>query len=281
MLNRQTILDTAQRLIDNNLIPAAENILKDNGIKASIRNGKIIEQDDVTEQFLDKFITNHKEMLSLKDDIRKLSRTDDEVLIIGPTGTGKEILANALHGKREGKFQTCNAAGLPEHLIESELFGHVRGAFTGAMTDKIGLVMKAKGGTFFLDEVGDLPLAAQTKLLRTIQEKEIRKVGGSDDETITCRFVFATNKDIRKMVDQGLFRLDLYARISTFELRTLPLHERLDDQQLIIQSIEHGKEFLIAYNNRPQPYENLNTDFNVRSLQQHIKRFKVLGKLPV
>lgn len=282
---QQKALEAAQRLLENNLLEAAQSMLDSAGLKHIIKNGRIISEDDVTEDYLDKFITVNTFMLEVKKDIRKLTSVDDPVLIIGPTGTGKELLANALHGKRTGKFQSCNAAGLPENLVESELFGHVRGAFTGAHELKHGLITRAKNGTFFLDEIGELPLEAQAKLLRVIQDRKLRKVGGSEDEDVSCRFVFATNKDIRQMCEQGKFRLDLYARISTFELRTLGLSSRPEDIEPIVKSYEGGKELwdkiqFIQSEKTGQPIPMMDLSFNVRSIQQHIKRYKILGKLP-
>ena len=198
---------------------------------------------------------------------------------MGETGTGKELIARALHGEKAGEFYGINCAGLPETLVESELFGHKQGAFTGATKDKIGLMKLAANGTLFLDEVGELPLLAQAKLLRAIQERKIRKVGGDQSEDINCRIVCATNRDIRDMCDKGQFRVDLYARISTFEIFIPPLRDRLDDVPLIIKSLEGGEEFTESYfecQNAPP----LDITLNVRSLQKHVERFKVLGKLP-
>lgn len=270
-------LNAIQLLIDNGLLDVAQMQLKENGIKAIIKDGRIIDESDSTELWLEKFITVDKNMMSLKDDVRKLAKVNDEVLIVGPTGTGKELIANALHGKREGQFVSCNAAGLPENLVESELFGHARGAFTGAHTDKVGLITYAKDGTFFLDEIGELPMEAQAKLLRAIQLKKTRAVGSNVDKDSTCRFVFATNRDLHAMVKAGQFRADLLARISTFELHTLGLVDRQCDIEPILRSLPSGSNLI---NNRPKMVEWPPTEFNVRSLQQWVRRFTVLGKLP-
>lgn len=280
--DRVKALIAAQLLLDNGLDKAAEQQLLKAGISAVIRNGKIIDESDTTETTLASFITANKAMLELKDDVRKLSRTDHAVLITGETGTGKEILAKALHGKRQGKIITCNAAGLPENLVESLLFGHIRGAFTGAISDKIGYMTAAKNGTFFLDEIGELPLPAQAKLLRAIQQKVIQRVGDAADTEINCRFVFATNKNLCKMCESGMFRPDLYARIATFELATLPLRSREEDVKLILESMEGGKKFCEAYYsiNAPNANNPMDLSFNVRSLEQYVARYNVLGKLP-
>lgn len=276
--DKVSCLKAVELMISNGLTDLATSILKENGIKAIIKDGRIIDDSDATEPWLEKFVTVDKDMLSIKDDVRKLAKCEDEVLIIGPTGTGKELLAQALHGTRDAKaFVACNASGLPDSLIESELFGHVRGAFTGAHADKVGLIRFAKGGTFFLDEVGELPLEAQAKLLRAIQSRKIRRVGSNEDLDVECRFVFATNRDLHGMVKKDQFRADLLARISTFELRTKALADRPGDVRTILQSMNGGIDLIKAMDGRPFPL----TEFNVRSLQQWVKRFKVLGKLPV
>lgn len=274
--DKETAIKAIELLIANNMVDMAEMQLKENGIKAVIKNGRLIDEQDVCEVYLDRFITVTQSMIDLKSDIRKLSTVNDEVLITGPTGTGKEILANALHGKRDGKFIACNASGLPEMLIESELFGHVRGAFTGAHADKTGLIRFATDGTFFLDEIGELPLEAQAKLLRAIQNRKIRKVGATEDLDVECRFVFATNRDLFKMVAEGKFRADLLARISTFTIETLSLTDRPNDIIPIIKSMPHGDRFMVAMNGNQFP----EAIFNVRTLEQWVKRHKVLGKLP-
>lgn len=269
----ETALMVAQRLLDSNAGAAAQKLLDDNKVKYVIKNGKIINANDTTEVWLDRFITENAKMLELKGVVRKLAKIDDEVLIQGPTGTGKELIAHALHGTRSGLFRALNCAGLPEHLIESELFGHVRGAFTGATSDKIGLMINAKEGTLFLDEIGELPLLAQGKLLRVLQDKKIRRVGDVEDKDISCRFVFATNRDIKQMCKDNTFRIDLYARISTFELHTLPLNERPEDVVPILKSLG-GEKFISSMNG-----VTLDTPFNCRSLEQYVKRYNVFGKI--
>lgn len=239
---------------------------------------------DSTEAFLERFITVNEEMLLLKQDVAKLALLDSDkdqlltILISGPTGTGKEILARALHGDRPGEFVALNCAGLPTELVESELFGHVKGAFTGAIEPKKGLMKVANKGTIFLDEIGELPLQVQSKLLRVIQEREIRPVGSNLTEKVSCRVVCATHRNLRLLCDHERFRIDLYARISTFELHTTALEHRKDDIEHIISAMEGGKEFLT---NVPKALiEKIDLSMNVRSLQQAIKRYTVLNKLP-
>lgn len=232
-----------------------------------------------TDLQLKKFITVDPETLKMKEDVHKLAKCEYPILIIGETGTGKEIIARAMIGEREGYTVCVNCAGLPETLIESELFGYVRGAFTGAMGDRQGLLAEAKNGVVFLDEIGEMPIAMQSKLLRAIQEKQIRRVGGTKEEPITCKIVCATNKDLNDMVEQGKFRQDLYARISTFEIDIKPLRHRECDIIPIIRSIKCGDKFLEALSKAGKHHTSLNLKHNVRSLQQYVNRFEVLGRV--
>lgn len=230
------------------------------------------------EQHLERFITIDPETIDMKADALKIMMTPHEVLITGETGTGKEIIAKSMIGKLGGEIKAINCGALPENLIESELFGYVRGAFTDAKGDKDGLCIAANNGVMFLDEIGDLPLMAQGKLLRAIQEKRIRPVGSVVDLPINCRFVCATHKDIRGMVESGHFRRDLYARISTLELHIKPLRERRCDVIPIVQTIQGHERLLQDYR---QLLENADLDLslNVRSLQQYVTRYQVLGRL--
>jgi len=240
-----------------------------------------------TEEWLAKLITKDARMLTLKDDVRKLAAVNDSVLVIGESGTGKELVARSLHGGRKGKFIALNCAGMPEHLIESELFGHEVGAFTGAIKAKAGLFKEAADGTVFLDEIGELPLPLQAKLLRVLQEKVIRKVGGNIDEKINCRFVAATHQNLDECVAKNKFRLDLYYRLATFVLRTEPIGARLDDVPDIVKA-------LVGTTTKPTDYslseEVYTVEFwkkqaeakllvgNVRSVQSIIRRLQVLGR---
>lgn len=228
------------------------------------------------ELHLKKFVTVHEETLKMKDNARKMAKTDHDVLITGETGTGKEIIAKSMIGERQGFIKSVNCAGLPEELIESELFGHVKGAFTGAGHDKQGLMTAAENGILFMDEVGELPLQVQAKLLRALQEKKIRKVGANVEEDISCKFVCATHRNLKEMVENGLFRKDLYARISTLELDILPLRDRLCDLVPITESLPESKKFLETHT-ADLKVGNLDISLNVRSLQQHVIRFNVLG----
>ncbi len=164
--------------------------------------------------------------------VRKVAAFKTTVLVLGESGVGKELISRALHGfspRAEGPFVAVNCGAIPETLLESELFGHVKGAFTDASADKIGLFEEAQGGTLFLDEVGEMPLSLQVKLLRALQEEEIRRVGDSKSIGIDVRVVAATSRPLEQMVEEGTFRQDLYYRLNVMPIEIPPLRERRDD----------------------------------------------------
>jgi transcriptional regulator with GAF, ATPase, and Fis domain len=225
-----------------------------------------------TDLTLGTFLTQDAEMLELKKQVKILAPLPDIVLITGPTGTGKEIIARALHGSRSGKFVDLNCGGLNHELLASELFGHVRGSFTGAVEDKVGLFKAAIKGTIFLDEIGELPLTMQSTLLRVLEEGKVRQVGSNVNTNIkNTRIVLATNKCIPDMVEQGLFRADLMYRINTFELKTKPLCHRPDDVKLICDMIE--PKFPLGL------LDTVHLDGNVRELLHIIRKWQVLGSI--
>lgn len=171
-------------------------------------------------------------MEQLRDMIARVARSQAPVHIYGESGTGKELVARMIHecgARHEGPFVAVNCGAIPTELMESELFGHKRGSFTGAVADKTGLIQSAEGGTLFLDEVADLPLHMQVKLLRVVQEKSVRPVGAAREETVDVRILSATHKNLADLVAQGLFREDLFYRINVIELRVAALRERSGD----------------------------------------------------
>jgi two-component system response regulator PilR (NtrC family) len=179
-------------------------------------------------------------MEQLRDMIARVARSQAPVHISGESGTGKELVARMIHesgARREGPFVAVNCGAIPTELMESELFGHRRGSFTGAIADKKGLVQSAEGGTLFLDEVADLPLHMQVKLLRVVQEKTVRPVGEAREETVDVRILSATHKSLAELVAQGLFREDLFYRINVIELRVPTLRERVADIPEIAEAI--------------------------------------------
>jgi two-component system response regulator GlrR len=177
-------------------------------------------------------------MQRLFQQVAQVADSDATILLTGETGTGKEVLARVIHTnsrRSKGPFVAINCAAIPETLFESELFGHIRGAFTSAMAAKKGFFQSATGGTLFLDEIGEMPLSMQVKLLRAVQEREIREVGADYTMKVDVRIIAATNKDLGDAVKAGTFRHDLYYRISVVPLAIPPLRERKDDIPLLAQ----------------------------------------------
>ncbi len=272
-MSREAHIKIIEAFITDQNMPVARHYDAKNNV------GYFKEKESPHLLWLDKFITKHPDLLKLKEDVSKLVHIKDSVLILGETGTGKELIAHALHGgKPESKFIPINCAGLPEHLIESELFGHVKGSFSGAIKDKEGLIKAAAGGTLFLDEIGELGMTLQAKLLRVLQDKRIRAVGSEVTEDVDFRLVCATHRNLRQMVVKGLFRQDLYARLKTFELHTLNLKERPDDIPLIIRA-EDEKFPSDKVDWQSLLRNDLLLD-NVRSLQSIVRRWQVMNELP-
>ncbi|MCO6512254.1 MAG: sigma-54-dependent Fis family transcriptional regulator [Aridibacter famidurans] len=228
-----------------------------------------------------------KAMQEIYELIENVADSDANILILGESGTGKEVIANAIHYKssRSGQpFVKVNCSALPKELIESQLFGHVKGAFTGANKDKIGLIGKAKGGSLLLDEIGEMPLDLQPKLLRVLQEKRYYRVGSETPVSADFRLITSTNRDPEKAIEAGDLREDLYYRINTIEIRIPPLRERVDDIPMLaehflkIYSDKYGREFKSFSNDA---YERLlESDWrgNVRELQHVIERAVLMNK---
>jgi two-component system response regulator PilR (NtrC family) len=218
---------------------------------------------------------------TLRDMIDKVAQSQAPVHISGESGTGKELVARLIHDsgpRAEGPFVPVNCGAIPAELVESEFFGHRRGAFTGAVSDKAGLVQSARNGTLFLDEIADLPLAMQVKLLRVIQEKKVRPVGASQEEAVDIRILSATHRNLAKMVAAGEFREDLFYRINVIELRVPALRDRGED---ILLLAEHVLEKLGAPGALDQNARSalLDYDFpgNVRELENMLERAVTLS----
>ncbi|OZG71481.1 sigma-54-dependent Fis family transcriptional regulator [Hahella sp. CCB-MM4] len=187
-----------------------------------------------------KLLGHSKAMERLRGQIRKLARSQAPIYISGESGSGKEMVARSIHeqgSRSNGPFVPVNCGAIPSELMESEFFGHKKGAFTGAVENKEGLFKAADGGTLFLDEVADLPLTMQVKLLRAIQEKAVRPVGEQKETAVDVRILSATHKDLHQLVDEGLFRQDLFYRINVIELKVPSLRERIEDIELLSEHI--------------------------------------------
>lgn len=223
----------------------------------------------------DAFKSNDPDTIKVRDRAIKLAPLSDPVLVRGASGTGKELLAQILHGARSGNFVAINVTAVTESLFESELFGHTKGSFTGAITDRAGLVAHANNGTLFFDEIGDMPLTLQPKILRLIQTRRFRMVGGNVDQMMNCRIVCATHSNLEKLVEAGLFRLDLYYRIKPFQLFVKPLAQRLDDMGLFIKD-----EALLNKLKYLATVEKHNfLPGNVRELEGIVRNWEVFGEI--
>ncbi len=196
----------------------------------------ILERQATVEGAFEQLVGTSREMQDVFRRLKLAADSDVAVLITGESGTGKELAAQAIHARsarRDRPFLAINCSALPETLLESELFGHVKGAFTGAVQDKLGLFEAAQGGTLFLDEIGDVSPAVQVKLLRVLQEREVRRVGDSRTRAVDIRLVTATNRDLKQLMTEGRIREDFYYRIHVFEIRLPPLRKRKEDIPLL------------------------------------------------
>lgn len=225
-------------------------------------------------------------ILQIKEMIEKVAPTEARVLITGPNGTGKELVAHWLHQKSDrssGPMIEVNCAAIPSELIESELFGHVKGAFTSANKDRAGKFEAANGGTIFLDEVGDMSLSAQAKVLRALQENKVQRVGSDRDIKVDVRVVTATNKNLKKEIEEGNFREDLYHRLAVILIKVPSLNDRREDIPLLVDyfsekiSTEHGtskKKFSSKAIKLLQEYDWTG---NIRELRNVVERLIILG----
>ena len=187
---------------------------------------------------LDQIVGQSKQMKDVFAKIQRAAPVDSTVLILGESGTGKELVAQALHHnspRKKGPFVAVNCAAVPATLVESELFGHVRGAFTGATDRRMGRFEQADGGTLFIDEIGDFELGLQAKLLRVLETLTVTPVGGHEDRKVNVRVLAATSRDIRKMVEEGTFREDLFYRLNVVTITLPPLRERPDDIPILVE----------------------------------------------
>ncbi len=225
-------------------------------------------------------------MLSLAEQIDRLKDVDTTVMITGESGVGKELVARALHElspRRGRRFEAINCAAIPEHLLESQLFGHVRGAFTDAKADRKGLFALAGDGTVFLDELGELPIGLQGKILRVLQERVVVPLGASEAVKVDARIITATNRDLLAEVERKNFRADLYFRVSVVEIRVPPLRERREDIPLLVKSFvtkmaeRYHRDLALDDGGTIDRLTRYDWPGNVRELQNRVERAVVLS----
>ena len=245
------------------------------------RENRLLRSELKKSYSFENIVGNSPSMHAVFDLIQRVAQTKTNIMILGESGTGKELVAHAIHrnsAQSEAPFVVINCAAVPESLFESELFGHKKGAFTGAISDKIGILEQADSGTLFLDEVGDIPLAIQVKLLRAIQQRVFRPLGATEDVTVDVRFICATNKDLEQLIGQSLFREDLYYRLNVIQIKLPSLRERREDIPALANHFLQKFNFSMGKNIKNISKEALDLliayDFpgNVRELENTIER---------
>ena len=264
-----------------------------NRLLNTVRNALDKKQLVVENKILKKKVSKNYEMIGeseaishIKTMIDKVAQTDARVLITGPNGTGKELVAHQLHENSNRAQQAIievNCAAIPSELIESELFGHVKGAFTSAVKDRAGKFEAANGGTIFLDEIGDMSLSAQAKVLRALQENLIQRVGADKDIKVDVRVIAATNKDLKTEIAEGRFREDLYHRLAVILIKVPALNDRRDDIPMLIShfaskiSEEQGSSVKIFSKQAIQLLQEYDWTGNIRELRNVVERLIILG----
>jgi len=259
--------------------------------RRSLEHLQLIEENRVLRSSLDEkygfenIIGRSGSLLYVLDMAVRAAQTDATVVIHGETGTGKELLAKAVHfnsRRRELPFITINCGAIPKDLLESELFGHVKGSFTGAIAHRKGKVESADGGTLFLDEIGEMPLELQVKLLRLVQQGEIEKVGAPETSIVNVRVIAATHRNLLAMIEDGTFREDLYYRLSVIPLELPPLRERIEDIPQLVQHFfskakrKHGREDVVLPISLLPHFSNYRWPGNIRELENIVERLVVL-----
>ncbi len=268
-----------------------------NRLLNTVRNALDKKELVVENKLLKKKVSKKYEMIGeseaishIKAIIEKVAPTDARVFITGPNGTGKELVAHWIHEKSErikGPMVEVNCAAIPSELIESELFGHVKGSFTGANKDRAGKFEAANGGTIFLDEIGDMSLSAQAKVLRALQENTISRVGSDKDIKVNVRVVAATNKDLKKEISEGNFREDLYHRLAVILIKVPALNERREDIPLLIEffaeqiASEQGTAVKSFSDQAIKLLQNYEWTGNIRELRNVVERLIILGEKEV
>jgi two-component system response regulator AtoC len=256
-------------------------------LKSLIKENQYLREKLSNKYNFSNIIGKNRKMLELFDLVKDIAKTNSTVLITGESGTGKELIANAIHfnsDRIKKPFVKVNCAVLAENLLESELFGHVKGAFTGAIRDKMGRFELANGGTIFLDEIGDISPNMQLKLLRVLQEGEFEHVGGTETLKVDVRIIAATNQNLEEMMKKGKFRQDLYYRLNVIPLEVPPLRERFDDIPLLVThfltkfSNQFNKNIEAISDEALNALQNYSWQGNIRELENLIERAVVLNK---
>jgi two-component system nitrogen regulation response regulator NtrX len=299
MISGHANIETAVQALKNGAFDFIEKPLDLNRILVTIRNAKekvnLVAATTVLKSTVKKFkgdaiIGDSAEICSIKSMIEKVAPSDARVLITGENGTGKELVARALHensNRRKALFVEVNCAAIPGELIESELFGHEKGAFTSAVKDKKGKFELASGGTLFLDEIGDMSLSAQAKVLRALQENVIQRVGGERSISIDCRILAATNKDLQKEIAAGNFREDLYHRLAVIVVHVPSLNDRRDDIPLLAEHFmtivceEHGIARKSFSKEALDVLKSIDWTGNIRELRNIVERLIILGETQI
>jgi two-component system, NtrC family, nitrogen regulation response regulator NtrX len=232
-------------------------------------------------------VGNSPAIQEVKNTIEKVAPTDARVLITGPNGTGKELVAHWLHTKSnraQAPFIAVNCAAIPAELIESELFGHEKGAFTSAVKQRMGKFEQATGGTLFLDEIGDMSLSAQSKVLRALQEHKVTRVGGDKDIKVDVRVLAATNKDLKKEIEEGRFREDLYHRLSVILIQVPALKDRVEDIPELVEkflddiALDYGTAKKAIHADAIKELQKFSWTGNIRELRNVVERLVILGE---
>ncbi len=256
-------------------------------LKSLIKENQYLREKLSQKYNFNNIIGKNRKMLELFDLIKDIAKTNSTVLITGESGTGKELIANAIHfnsDRVKKPFVKVNCGVLAENLLESELFGHVKGAFTGAIRDKLGRFEMANGGTIFLDEIGDISLNMQLKLLRVLQEGEFERVGGTETIKVDVRIIAATNRDLQELMRKGEFRQDLYYRLNVIPIEVPPLRERKDDIPLLITHFltkfneQFNKNIDSIDDEAMQCLQEYDWPGNIRELENLVERAVVLNK---
>lgn len=264
----------------NNLLTSVRGALKAKVVKSGIKKNK-----SSTKKGKYEIVGESKKISDLKDLIVKIAPTNAKVLVLGPNGSGKELVARQIHLnslRSDGPFIEVNCAAIPSELIESELFGHLKGSFTSAHKDRTGKFEAANNGTLFLDEIGDMSLSAQSKVLRAIQENKIQKVGSEKDIYVDTRVIAATNKNVKKLIESNVFREDLYHRISVIELNVPKLDDRKEDIPDLISffinliSAQYDKKNITINEKAIKKLSSFDWPGNVRELRNVVERLLIL-----